>query len=104
MSAANWAPLLNTPGGNPVMAVPGETPTFPAIVEVPVLVTVWPAKTAKEAAVPRLTGAWGIVDASVVPLMPPKRRKLIGAASTMPATTRCRILRILFVLYLSLTV
>jgi hypothetical protein len=42
------------PGENPVMADPGQTPTFPPLIsEGPVLVTVEPARTAKFAAVPR---------------------------------------------------
>jgi hypothetical protein len=49
------------PGGKPVTANPGHTPTsppaLPLMTVVPVLVTVVPAKTAKVAVVPRLTGA-----------------------------------------------
>ncbi len=40
---------LMTPGGNPVMAVPGLNPTSPLIIEGPVLVIVEPAIIAKGA-------------------------------------------------------
>ena len=51
-------PLDTTPGGNPVTAVPGLTPRSPEIIEGPVLVTVVPANTAKDVAVPNPTGGW----------------------------------------------
>src|SRR6185369_11338016 len=41
------------PGGNPVIAVPGHTPTLPVTTVGPVLVTAEPARTPKLAAVPR---------------------------------------------------
>src|SRR3984893_1994894 len=41
------------PGGNPVIAVPGLTPTSPLITVEPVLVTVEPARTPKLPAVSR---------------------------------------------------
>src|SRR5687768_17514585 len=47
------APPTTTPGGNPVTAVPGLTPTFPLTVVAPVLVTVDPPRTPKLCAVPR---------------------------------------------------
>lgn len=48
--------LVINPGGNPVIAVPGLTPTFkPLMVEVPVLVTVDPPSTPKVPAVPKPT-------------------------------------------------
>jgi hypothetical protein len=37
-----------------VIAVPGETPTLPVITDEPVLVTVDPARTPNETAVPRV--------------------------------------------------
>jgi hypothetical protein len=43
------------PGGNPVIEVPGETPTFPVTTVGPVLVTADPASTPKLAAVPNDT-------------------------------------------------
>ncbi len=46
-------PPLTTPGGNPVIDVPGLTPTSPTMVVAPVLVTVVPPRTAKLAAAPR---------------------------------------------------
>ncbi len=46
-------PDTTTPGGKPVMAVPGLTPTFPVTTLDPVLVTVEPASTAKLCAEPR---------------------------------------------------
>src|SRR5579859_3921885 len=39
----------------PVIELPGETPKPPVIVVGPVLVTAWPPRTAKLAAVPRLS-------------------------------------------------
>jgi hypothetical protein len=47
--------LTTVPGGKPVIAVPGLTPRSPEITEGPVFVTVWPANTANEVAVPRPT-------------------------------------------------
>jgi hypothetical protein len=41
-----------------MIALPGETPTLPAITVAPEFVTVEPAQTAKLAAVPRDTLAW----------------------------------------------
>ena len=53
-SAAWMVPGATTiPGGNPVMALPGLTPRFPVMTVGPVLVTVAPPRTAKEAAVPK---------------------------------------------------
>jgi hypothetical protein len=46
------APLLTTPGGNPVMALPGLTPMFPTMDVAPVLVTVEPPKIEKFCASP----------------------------------------------------
>jgi len=54
-SAAWMVPLVTTPGGKPVTAVPGLTPKSPEITEAPVLVTVLPASTANGAAVPSPT-------------------------------------------------
>lgn len=54
--AAWMVPPVTTPGGNPVTAVPGLTPTSPLMRLRPVLVTVVPAITAKLLAVPRPTG------------------------------------------------
>src|SRR5665213_232868 len=51
------APVVWEPGGNPESAVPGESPMSPLIVVGPVLVMALPANTAKDDAVPRLTGA-----------------------------------------------
>ena len=58
-TAVVWSmtPELCTPGGKPVMEVPGLSPIFPEITDVPVLVTVEPASTAKEDAVPSPTVA-----------------------------------------------
>ena len=56
-SAAWIVPLLTPPGGKPVTAVPGLTPRLPEITDAPVLVTVVPASTANEVAVPNPTGA-----------------------------------------------
>jgi len=52
-------PLVTVPGGNPVMDVPGLTPTFPTITEEPVLVTVEAPRTANVLTVdPRVTCAF----------------------------------------------
>ncbi len=56
-SATNVVPELCVPGGNPVMDVPGESPTSPATTEDPVLVIVLPASTANGEAVARFTVA-----------------------------------------------
>src|ERR1700709_410714 len=47
------APPTMTPGGKPVTALPGLTPTLPLTVVAPVLVTVDPPSTPKFCAVPR---------------------------------------------------
>src|ERR1700722_11084146 len=53
-ASALWmVPLDTTPGGNPVTAVPGLTPTLPLMTLGPVLVTACPARTAKLLSVPR---------------------------------------------------
>lgn len=46
-------PPVATPRGNPVMAVPGDTPTAPFTIVSPVFVTVDAPRTPKAAAVPR---------------------------------------------------
>ncbi len=58
--SAEWMdpPPEIVPGGNPVTALPGDTPRSPVTTVGPVLVTVEPASTAKDAADPRLTEAW----------------------------------------------
>src|SRR5579863_6446598 len=58
-----------TPGGKPVIALPGEIPTSPTILVGPVFVTVEPARTAKRAALRRSTEAVAgtIVDAAPRP-------------------------------------
>jgi hypothetical protein len=48
-------PELCTPGGKPVIEVPGLSPMSPEITEEPVLVMAEPATTANEVAVPRST-------------------------------------------------
>ena len=64
-------PLLTVPGGNPVTAVPGLTPRSPEITDGPVLVTVAPASTANEVAVPNPTGACtDAADATGAPTIP----------------------------------
>jgi hypothetical protein len=46
-----------TPGGNPVIALPGESPTLPTTLVGPVFVTVEPARIAKGAALRRSTNS-----------------------------------------------
>ena len=77
-SAMCFVPLITFPGGKPVTALPGSTPRSPAMTEGPVLVTVWPANTANDAALPSPTGAWA-ADATPTPTALPR--------STMPAAT-----------------
>ena len=55
--AASIVPRVTIPGGNPIMALLGETPTLPRIVVAPVLVTVDPARTPKLAACPKVIGS-----------------------------------------------
>ena len=45
---------MTTPGGKPVIAVPGLTPTSPTMAVAPVLVTVDAPRTAKLCAVPSM--------------------------------------------------
>jgi len=54
---AVWVDPVIFPGGKPVMALPGEMPRSPVTIDSPVLVTVEAPRTAKGAALPRLT-AW----------------------------------------------
>jgi hypothetical protein len=54
--ATSVVPELCTPGGKPVTEVPGDKPMSPEMTDDPVLVTVVPARTAKGAALERLTG------------------------------------------------
>ena len=58
VASAAWnTPPITMPGGNPKIALPGETPTSPWITVGPVFVTVDPANTAKLSAVPSETCA-----------------------------------------------
>ena len=72
MDAAGWFVPITVPGGNPVTAEPGLTPTSPVMVVFPVLVTVVPAKTAKFAAFPRSTNvgpaAYAVDPAASMPI------------------------------------
>src|SRR6478736_10274798 len=55
----NTAGAIRVPGGKPVTALPGLSPTLPpAIVVGPVLVTVEPAMASKFATDPNGTGGW----------------------------------------------
>ena len=56
-ASAAWVAPITWPGGKPVTAVPGLTPTSPVMIDGPVLVTVEPASTANGVAVPNPTGA-----------------------------------------------
>ena len=73
-------PFVTIPGGNPTTAVPGLTPRLPLTVVTPVLVTVVPARTANDAAVPRFTGA------GPAPAMPPPAKTAASAETTTMAT------------------
>lgn len=72
-----------SPGGKPVTALPGDTPTFPDMVDSAVLVTVWPASTANGAAVCRPMVDGVTDDASVIPLIPPNIIKVSEIPATM---------------------
>lgn len=82
-ASAVWIVPLTV--GAPVIAVPGETPRFPLIVVAPVFVTVVPASTPKDPAVPSPTVA-GLAANTVDPAasipnvniaaMPPARSSL----------------------------
>jgi hypothetical protein len=79
--------LTTIPGGKPTIADPGLTPTSPEITEGPVFVTVDPARTAKDSAVPNPTGAcadWA--DAGETPATPdmPTIRAATTTARTAP--------------------
>src|SRR3954463_3631784 len=63
-----------SPGGKPVIEVPGLKPRSPVRTEAPVLVTVEPPRTAKLPAVPRPTG--------------PGEAAPAGAPEKKPAMTR----------------
>jgi hypothetical protein len=65
----------NTPGGKPLIAVPGLTPTLASNVLGPVFVTLWPARTEYADAVPSSTGAGPAAPAGA------------GSASTMARAT-----------------
>jgi hypothetical protein len=88
-SAACCVPLITFPGGKPVIAVPGLTPRSPEMVEGPVLVTVVPANTAKDAAVPKPTGGCA-AEAASIPTTPLK----ITVAPTTAAAKNQRRRRI----------
>jgi hypothetical protein len=81
-------PLITCPGGKPVTALPGLTPRSPEMIEGPVLVTVEPANTAKDVAVPSPTGAWA-ADAVHLPESAPKIVKA-AAVTTANATANRR--------------
>lgn len=68
------------PGGKPVTAEPGLTPRSPVIIEGPVFVTVWPANTANDVAVPNPTGGWA---ADATPL---NISRTVAVTTVAPAT------------------
>src|ERR1700730_5657275 len=58
-ASAVWiVPAVRCPGGNPVTALPGLTPTLSLLMVGPGLVTVEPASTANACAVPRIEVVW----------------------------------------------
>ena len=72
-------PPDSVPGGNPVIAVPAQTPTSPATLLGPVLVTVEPARIPKLQAAPNGRATGGGAHAAEVVNVHTK-----GAASAMP--------------------
>src|ERR1700730_17375707 len=70
------APLITTPGGNPVTELPGLRPRFPVTIVAPVLVTVEAPKMAKVSGAP--SGAvWAISDQGVA-----SSPKIVNLAAT----------------------
>lgn len=53
-----------TPGGKPVIEVPGEVPTEPTMTVLPVEVTVWPPQAPKFLAEPMLMARAALVEAN----------------------------------------
>ena len=82
-SAAWMVPAFTWPGGKPVTADPGLTPRSPETTPGPVLVTVVPASTANDVAVPRPTGACA---ATATPGTPATRANAVAAAATGSAS------------------
>ena len=80
MDGSGWFVPCTIPGGKPVTAEPGLTPRSPVMVVDPVLVTVWPARTAKFAAVPRSTAVGPAANATCPPASIP-----IARVAEMPA-------------------
>ena len=70
---------VSVPGGNPVIAVPAQTPTSPVTLLGPVLVTVEPARIPKLQAAPNGRATGGGAHAAEVVNVHTK-----GAASAMP--------------------
>ncbi len=79
-SAMCVEPPTTSPGGNPVTADPGLSPTSPVITEGPVLVMVLPASTANEVAVPSPTAGCAAYAAGP--------RATTARTITMPLTNR----------------
>ncbi|GAA1315791.1 hypothetical protein GCM10009610_38560 [Pseudonocardia xinjiangensis] len=83
--------MTTIPGGKPTIADPGLTPTSPEMTEGPVLVTVEPASTAKDVAVPNPTGAWAdCADAGDIPATPTMSTMTaaVPTARTAPSEAR----------------
>jgi len=72
-----------------VTAAPGLTPRFPVIWEGPVLVTVLPASTAKDVAVPSPTVDWA-ADATGVPATSPTSTMAVVAPTASSAAHQRR--------------
>jgi hypothetical protein len=76
--------LVHTPGGKPVIAVPGQVPQLPVIIVLPVLVRVVDAIAPKELATPittddeRFTGEGFAMKPAPSPKVP-KRRAILQA-------------------------
>src|SRR5665648_1257490 len=83
-----WLPGVTVPGGKPVTEVPGLTPRSPEMIEGPVLVTVVPASTAKDVAVPNPTdgsaAAWALLATATSNASP-----AIGAAARRTCRDTC---------------
>ena len=92
-SAVCWVPLITSPGGKPLTAVPGLTPRSPEMIEGPVLVTVVPASTPKDVAVPNPTEGWAAYATGVPTTSPKITMAVVPTASTTADQRRRRTAR-----------
>ena len=86
-SCANVVPAANiplaVPGGNPVMADPGQTPPFPGMAVAPVLVSVEPLSAPKDLARPMRTGRARFSGVGAAREREGRRRARMGMGESM---------------------